>query len=158
MKILFNQTTLQVLLIVLGICGGIYFSILTSIAHNTNHEHVETTLCSKHGYKEINNDSIIPQITNLKINKDAMSGWNLYFETKNFHLKPENLNAKHLPGQGHAHLLMNGQKVARIYSNWYHISNSDKTIQEVELILTTNSHETMTLNGQPIAKKLYSVK
>ncbi len=158
MKKIFKQELLQALLVLLGIFGGIYFSILNSVAHNLNHDHSKITLCSKHSFKEISNDSIIPQITHLKITKDAMSGWNLNLKTRDFFFNPENVNAKHIPGQGHAHLLINGKKIARIYSHWYHIQTNDDAMQEVEIILTTNSHETMTYKGQPISKKLYNIQ
>ena len=83
-----------------------------------------------------------------------MEGWNLHFETKHFRFTPENINSPHIPGEGHAHLMINGEKVARIYSNWFHLPVQKDEISEVEITLNSNTHALMIRNGKPIAIKL----
>ena len=106
------------------------------------------------GLIDIRDDSIIPKIENLKIIKDPVSGWNLHFDTKNFRFTPENVSTKHIPGEGHAHLIINGDKAARIYSNWFHIPDLVYEIIELEVTLNANSHAVMSLHETPISVEL----
>ncbi|MFJ3176727.1 hypothetical protein ACIPJK_39325 [Streptomyces roseus] len=61
-----------------------------------------------------------PKLT-LKVNKDSASGWNLHLVTKNFTFTPEHAGESAKAGEGHAHLYMDGKKLARVYSPWFHI-------------------------------------
>lgn len=72
--------------------------------------------------------------------KDLTGGWNLHFMTTDFTFTPENAGAEDVPNTGHANLYVDGKKVARIYSNWFHLDLA-KGSHQVKVGLTTNSLE-----------------
>lgn len=154
MKILKWSKGFQFILIALGVTIGIHFSMKSNQRHAESHEGIIFHASMDHGYIDMSSDSIIPEIKKLKVVKDPMSGWNLHFETNNFRFAPENAGRKHTPGEGHAHLLINGNKVARIYSNWFHIPELGYEIFELELTLNANSHASMRIYEKPISIKL----
>ena len=145
------KAIIQFILIALGVGIGIYFSNRSNIVHENAHKDFGSHTAMIHRYLDISNDTIIPEIINLEVARDTMSGWNLHLETKNFRFAPENVNSEHIPGQGHAHLFINGKKVARIYSNWYHIPELNFIINELEVTLNTNSHYIMINNERPVS-------
>lgn len=148
------QTVFQFVIVALGIIIGVYFSMKSNKMHAKIHEGLKLHTSINHGYIDISNDSIIPKLEKIEVIKDAMSGWNLHIYTKNFQFTPANVSSKHLPGEGHAHLIINGDKVARIYSDWFHIPELKYEINELEVTLNANSHAIMSINEKPISIKL----
>lgn len=91
----------------------------------------------------------IPAV-NLLVSEDPMQGWNLELQLENFQFAPEHIRQPSIPTEGHAHLYVNGKKIARLYGNWYHLPELPPGVNEVTVSLNANGHETLTLNGQPI--------
>lgn len=146
---------LQTIIITAGVFAGAYLSNLSY----RNHDHLHNAdlnkhRCIPHPFIEVGNDSIIPGIEKLKIFKDPVSGWNLFVQTKEFQFRPENVSKKHIQGEGHAHLMINGIKIARLYSNWFHIPELKDKENLIEVTLNANSHAIMTINDIPICKKI----
>jgi hypothetical protein len=56
-------------------------------------------------------------------------------------------------GEGHAHLFVNGKKVARVYGDWVHL-NVGKGTNQVKVNLTTNSHKDYFYNGKAIEAEI----
>ena len=50
--------------------------------------------------------------------------------------------------------LINGKKVARLYSHWYHIPEQVHEINEIVITLNANSHASLTLKGRSISAQL----
>lgn len=150
------KTTLQIITIVTGVFLGAYFSSISNAQHHefdnsglTPHSSME------HGVIDITNDSVHPEIKKLTVIKDPMSGWNLLLETENFRFTPQNASNSHIPGEGHAHLYINGKKVARLYSNWFHIPNFKEDKNEIKVTLNANSHAVFMLNNSSVSKTIY---
>lgn len=152
------RTVIQPVLIVLGITAGLYFSIKSTGMHAAAHMNNDFHTSMKHSQLNISSDSIIPEIITLEVTKDSMSGWNLFFKTTHFQFSPENASSKHICGQGHAHLLINGDKVARLYSNWFHIPELEYRINELEVSLNSNTHAVLAIDGNPISRKINNNK
>ena len=111
-----------------------------------------------HGNYEISQEAIIPKIVDFKLLKDPMSGWNIYLEVADFRFAPEHASQAHQAGEGHAHLYVNGNKIARLYGNWFHIPEFINAKNEVIVPLNTNDHQTLVFNGQRIERKIVIVK
>lgn len=80
---------------------------------------------------------------------DAKGGWNLQLEVENFRFAPERVNTAHRPGEGHAHVYVDGRKVARLYGPWMHIESlSEGATVTVEL--NANDHSPLAVGGKPI--------
>ena len=56
----------------------------------------------------------VPQIE-LRVEPDSMSGVNVFVEVRHFRFAPENAGLANAPGEGHAHLYVDGENVARVY-------------------------------------------
>ncbi|TAF52160.1 MAG: hypothetical protein EAZ61_08795 [Oscillatoriales cyanobacterium] len=105
-----------------------------------------------HGHSSIEVDASqpIPNVA-IAIHPDSASGWNLEIITSNFELTGATAGQANSSDQGHAHLYANGVKIARVYGNWYHIPTLPSGEVELELVLNSNQHQTLTHNGLPIA-------
>jgi hypothetical protein len=102
-----------------------------------------------HGAIEIPKDQPIPTVK-LEVKPDPMMGWNLQVQTANFTFAPENMGSSKTT-EGHAHLFLNGKKMARLYGTWSHIPKLPVGKNEIRVTLNTNMHEDLTVGGQPIA-------
>ena len=85
--------------------------------------------------------------------KDPVSGWNLHLMTSNFKFTPENSGLGDEPGEGHAHLFVNGKKLGRVYGQWAHVMLPTGK-NKVKVILTTNSHKDYALGGKLIESEV----
>ncbi|MEV6579195.1 hypothetical protein AB0M92_13695 [Streptomyces sp. NPDC051582] len=57
----------------------------------------------------------------LSARPDSEDGWNLQLTVQNFRFTPDSTGGAALPGAGHAHLELDGRKLARLYSPWFHL-------------------------------------
>ncbi|MDX2392414.1 hypothetical protein NJL88_20610 [Streptomyces sp. DK15] len=57
----------------------------------------------------------------LSARPDSEDGWNLQLAVKNFRFTPDSTGGGALPGAGHAHLELDGRKLARVYGPWFHL-------------------------------------
>lgn len=85
--------------------------------------------------------------------KDAKAGWNLHIQTTNFRFSPEDVNRANTAGEGHAHVYVNGRKIARHYGPWLHI----ETLPEgavVMIELNANDHSPLSVGGDLLRVEL----
>ncbi|MFF4323914.1 hypothetical protein [Streptomyces sp. NPDC001568] len=57
----------------------------------------------------------------LTARPDSEDGWNLHLALTNFRFTPDSAGGGALPGAGHAHLELDGRKLARVYGPWFHL-------------------------------------
>ena len=86
----------------------------------------------------------------LSVTRDAVSGWNLSIETTGFRFAPERANAAHRPGEGHAHVYVDGIKVARVYGPWFHLGELPPGRVEIAVTLNANDHRGLAVAGRPL--------
>ncbi|MEJ6709825.1 MAG: hypothetical protein QNK92_13695 [Amylibacter sp.] len=87
----------------------------------------------------------------ITLHPDTMSGLNLQIQTTNFTFSPETVNQANTPNTGHAHVYVDGKKLSRIYSNWFHITGLTSGEHLVKVELNANSHGVITVDGIPVA-------
>ena len=150
------QSIFQLLMIVTGLVVGVCFSVLSNDSHH-GELHSMAHPASHHGTLSIDQDDIIPSIKQLVLTKDPMSGWNLFIDTENFRFSPDHVGTAHVPGEGHAHLYINGQKVARLYSPWFYLPATEDPMLEIKVTLNANSHEVMQRKGKSIALSMQNL-
>lgn len=102
-----------------------------------------------HESMEIPDGVPVPSV-DLIIHPDAVQGWNLEVQVTNFTFAPERVNASTLPTEGHAHLFINGEKITRLYGNWYYLNPLPPGTYDVSVVLNANTHEELVHNGQVI--------
>lgn len=86
----------------------------------------------------------------IEAERDAKDGYNLHVVTANFRFAPEHVNGEPLQNEGHAHLYVNGAKIARLYGSWFHLPGSAlrEGDNEISVTLNANDHsEWMTASG-----------
>lgn len=94
-------------------------------------------------------DDMAPTLA-VRVVKDPMSGWNLHVQTTNFRWAPESASTAHVAGEGHAHVYVNGDKIARIYAEWYHIDQLPVGEVVIEVALNSNDHSALAVGDKPL--------
>ena len=134
---------MRILLILLSSCLVLYTgNKVTAESGQHSHHH--------HSQLDISNLANKPKVE-LKVIKDSVSGWNVYAKTTNFRFAPENVNSKQVIGEGHAHLYVDGKKITRLYSQWYHLSNLSKGAHIVKVSLNANDHAELVLGKETVS-------
>jgi hypothetical protein len=90
----------------------------------------------------------------LRAEPDPMGGWNVQVLTQHFRFAPEHVNTAHVDGQGHAHLYVDGEKVARLYAPWFHLPALPPGEYRLRVTLNANSHEELAVDGTPLAAEI----
>ena len=96
---------------------------------------------------------LAPKAT-LEIEKDPTGGFNVQVVTTNFIWRPEMASMKHVPGEGHAHVFLDGRKIMRIYNQWFHLNTYQFSTRAGEQLLSIefvgNDHAPYTIQGLPV--------
>ncbi len=90
-----------------------------------------------------------PAIT-MTVTKDASDGWNIFLEIENFTFDPKMESDPDAPGSGHAHLYVDGKKMARLYSPYFHLADMAPGQHEIIVALSSNDHAYYTVQGNRI--------
>ena len=147
---------IQAAIILVGLATGAYFSNISYQQHEqVGHGGLKAHAAMNHGILDISKDGLIPEITAFKLVKDPMSGWNVYLEVDHFTFTPENASQAHRQGEGHAHLYLNGSKIARLYGQWFHIPELIKATNELKVTLNSNDHQTLAVGEEVIEEIIY---
>lgn len=87
---------------------------------------------------------------NMMVMPDPMSGWNLHIMTTNFEFAPQNASRDHVDGEGHAHIYVNGKKIARHYGPWMHIAALEPGENVIAVTLNSNDHRELAVDGKAL--------
>ncbi|MDF1790567.1 MAG: hypothetical protein P1U88_01585 [Thalassobaculaceae bacterium] len=85
---------------------------------------------------------------------DQAGGWNLHIRTTGFTFAPEHAGGSPVPGEGHAHVYANGEKLGRIYGTWSHLGALPPGKVTVTVTLNTNDHRPIVIDGAPLEASL----
>ena len=90
----------------------------------------------------------------LEIQKDPTGGFNVHVVTTNFLWRPEMASMQYKPGEGHAHVYLDGRKIMRIYNEWFHLNTYQFSTKPGEQLLSIefvgNDHAPYTIQGLPV--------
>ncbi|OKK14600.1 hypothetical protein AMK16_30490 [Streptomyces sp. CB00455] len=91
----------------------------------------------------------------LTARPDSEDGWNLQLAVQNFRFTPDSTGGAALPGAGHAHLELDGRKLARLYGPWFHLPAAQ--VPEGDHTLTVrlyaDDHTAWAVSGKPVEGK-----
>ncbi|KIN73311.1 hypothetical protein Z949_2500 [Sulfitobacter guttiformis KCTC 32187] len=93
-----------------------------------------------------------PQV-DIAVEKDAMNGWNVTVMTNNFTFTPERVGSENVDNTGHAHLYVDGIKIARLYSLHFHLPRLPVGDHEVSVSLSSNDHSYYMIDGNVISAR-----
>ena len=91
----------------------------------------------------------LPHLT-LEVRPDPSAGWNLLFDYTHFQLNPRNASQHHVPGEGHTHIYVNGEKLTRLYGRAYHLDLLPVGHVEVSVRLSSNDHLEYLVEGESL--------
>ena len=121
--------------------------------HNQN-GHFQASIHSEHsGHEsvEIPIGQKAPQVKGT-IKKDYSGSWLLHIETLNFQFAPEKAGMDDINySEGHAHLSINGEKINRLYGNYYNLGELEEGSHRIKVTLNANNHGVFTFAGKEIA-------
>lgn len=86
----------------------------------------------------------------MMVMPDPETGWNLHITTENFQFAPENASRDHVDGEGHAHVYVNGKKIARHYGPWMHIADLEPGEHVIAVTLNSNDHRELGVDGKSL--------
>ncbi len=89
-------------------------------------------------------------VLRLTLHPDGAQSRNLHIEVENFTFDPEGVNGPVIPGRGHAHLYLNGIKIARAYGPWMQLDALPVGTHELRVTLNANDHTQLATDGVPI--------
>lgn len=101
-----------------------------------------------HPMREVASDN--PPSLTMAVEKDSMDGWNITLAPQNFEFTPDQAGQNGVPNTGHAHLYIDGVKVARLYGVHHHMPDLPAGQYEVVVTLSSNDHAYYTLDGERI--------
>ncbi len=106
---------------------------------------------SQHPLIEVDEAEPTPSMR-IHMAADSMDGFNIFLETENFRFTPQSVDTLPVSNEGHAHLYVNGVKVARMYSPWHHLSTKllREGINRLEVEFSSNDHSVWSIAGVPI--------
>lgn len=132
-----------------GLCLGVGIAKTMMNGGHQGHQGHGGGYGHNHKQLEIPAGQPVPEV-DLIVTEDSMSGWNLEIKTSNFTLTPENVNQNASFSEGHAHLFINGQKVTRLYGNWYYLDSLEPGTNEITVTLNANNHDDLVYEGEMI--------
>jgi hypothetical protein len=90
---------------------------------------------------------------------DSTDGFNLHLTVEDFAFGPPEFAGRAPEGvlEGHAHLYVNGEKVARLYGLHHHLPAKllRKGVNQVTVTLNAHSHDTWTVDGKPFLATVF---
>uniref|UniRef100_A0AAU2K2Z0 Cupredoxin domain-containing protein n=1 Tax=Streptomyces sp. NBC_00049 TaxID=2903617 RepID=A0AAU2K2Z0_9ACTN len=88
----------------------------------------------------------------LAAKPDSEDGWNLQLTVKNYRFTPDSTGGAALPGAGHAHLELDGRKLARLYGPWFHLPAAQVTegAHTLTVRLYADDHTAWAVSGKPV--------
>lgn len=153
MKKIIITIFLTVLLVLLGSVTGYTIGKKSTPTAATDSHHITSSGAhGKHQHKQVEASTPYPTV-DLVIHKDAKSGWNAQVLLNNFTFAPESVSSESVPGEGHAHIYIDGEKINRVYSEWYHLGELTPGAHEIAVRLSSNDHKELLAEGALIEDK-----
>ncbi|WP_394298631.1 hypothetical protein [Streptomyces lavendulae] len=88
----------------------------------------------------------------LTVRPDSEDGWNLRLALTAFRFTPDSTGGAALPGAGHAHLELDGHKLARVYGPWFHLPAAQvpEGAHTLTVRLYADDHTAWAVAGKPV--------
>lgn len=128
---------------------GILLSFYTYSAWE-QYENYQDNTAAHSGQVLIADSTAVPTV-DMTVQKDKLSGWNIHLKTDHFTFTPGKFGMPHVPGEGHAHLYVDGDKRARLYSKWYHLPALRPGTHRLRVTLNANTHDEYVYKNKVVA-------
>jgi len=146
-----DLVVVMILSLLLGLGGSYFLGTVAAdnIANSTANSQMETTASHMHGdLYEV--PAVKAPKVELVVEEDAKSGYNIKIITTDFTFAPEKVNGENVVGEGHAHLYVDGEKIGRVYSEYYHYNGNFEGTKTFRVTLNANNHSDYAVEGKVI--------
>jgi plastocyanin len=116
--------------------------IITVVGHGGH----DDAMTGSHGTIE----SGVPLGVQIETMVDDQGGVDVKINTDGWRWAPENVNGKSAPGEGHAHLYVDGAKIGRAYGPYQYVNPLEPGSHQIRVTLNDNGHDDLTSNGFPM--------
>ena len=131
-----------------GILNGVYLSVTKVAAHGHGDD---ASASGQHAAMEYETlESEVPISVSITTTVDHHGGVDVEVMTEGWLWTPDSVDGDHVPGEGHAHIYVDGVKVDRVYGPSYHLDGLEPGEREVRVSLNSNSHEELTYDGKTV--------
>jgi len=116
------------------------------------HDHV-----GKHEHphdKMLNMPAVEAPTLELAVEDGPSGGYTLRLTTTNFRFSEEHADADHIPGEGHGHFYIDGEKIGRVYGTTYEVKPLLPGMHEIDVGLFTNNHMAYAADGWPVSARV----
>jgi hypothetical protein len=138
------------LLFVIGLTfGGTGGFLVAGGMGESSHDHAGHSDAT-HDHETLTEWAGAPPELSLNLTPDLGSDLNLRITATGFTFAPAQVNGPVSDRSGHGHVYVNGEKVARAYGPYMHLTNVPKDAT-IRVTLNANDHSGWSLNGKPIA-------
>lgn len=160
-----NSIISGILGILIGLVAGYAFipsddrTTKDSMSDMNMMEHSEEPSSHSHSVLEIDGSMPVPSVR-VEASRDAKDGYNLHIVTSNYKWAPENVNGEPIQGEGHAHIYVNGNKISRLYGEWFNLSDTHLKEGEniIKVTLNANDHSEWVHDEMHIADTVTLIK
>lgn len=95
--------------------------------------------------------NLVPSVA-LEVLPDPTMGYNAKLTTSSFQFAPDKASQDETEiGEGHGHIYVNGDKISRVYGEWFYLPSLPAGQPEVKVNLNANSHNPYTFDGVEVA-------
>ena len=154
-----KHSSIPLCLFVIGcLFGGVagYVIALNNVDSLPLHEHRSSHTRVQNSAQHHNHDmprnisaEYAPRL-DIEVLADPVSGYTVLLEVQNFNLAPEKIDQEHQEGEGHAHIYVDGEKIARFASLSYHLGALSLGKHEVSVTLNGNDHRPLAIDDRLI--------
>ena len=95
-------------------------------------------------------ESEVPVSVEISATVEPGGGVHVFITTENWRWAPEDVDSDHVPGSGHAHIYLDGEKIGRVYGPTYLLTGLSPGRREVRVTLNANSHNELLVDGEPV--------
>ncbi len=130
-----------------GMLNGVYLNV-TKVAEHAHGESSSDHHATAEDYGTI--ESEVPTNISFTTEVDDHGGVDIQITTEGWLWTPDNVDGEHVPGEGHAHIYVDGVKIDRVYGPSYHLEGLEPGERQVRVSLHSNSHDELTYGGDAI--------
>lgn len=140
-----------------GFGGGFLVAASTGVEmeghdHSDPAQHDDMAMDHGDGHAGMDHDKLIEvegaaPVLSVTLHADGANSRNLEIAVTNFEFAPGAVNGANTPGAGHAHIYVDGIKLARTYGPWFHISDLPEGEHEIRVTLNANDHSQLAVEG-----------
>ena len=136
-----------------GIMNGVYMSVTKVAEHGHGDEFTAASDSSAHQHGAAAHDSIeseVPISVSFTTEVDDHGVVDVQITTEGWLWTPDNVDGEHVPGEGHAHIYVDGVKIDRVYGPSYRLEGLEPGERQVRVTLNSNSHDELTYGGNAV--------